>query len=645
MSELMPTLTKEDGQSKDLVKENIEKLKQLFPEIVTDGKIDFETLKEELGEFRETDDERYSFRWNGKSKARKLAMTPSRGTLRPAPEESVNWDSTENLFIEGDNLEVLKLLQRSYHKKVKMIYIDPPYNTGNDFVYKDDYKDNLSNYLKLTGQLDGEGKKISSNPEYSGRYHTDWLNMMYPRLKLARELLKDDGVFFISTDDNEQTNLKKICDEIFGEENFIISFSVQLNPRGRHLDKFAAQTHETILAYGKDINNDSTMSGMPKTGDMLDEYNRKDEGGKFRALGLRNRNQSFNPETRPNLFYPLYVNPNNGTVRLKKDSKHTEEALPVTSDGVKTCWTWGRNKVEKNPSLLLAEWVSNRWKVYRKDYYIDESGNKAKTLPKSLWINKEINNDYGKKAIKELFGKNVMDFPKSTYLIRKLIEIGTHRNDIVMDFFAGSCTTAQAILDSNSEDSFKNNNFIMVQLPEECDKKSNTYKAGYSTISDLGKERIRRAAQKIKEENPHYEGDLGFKVFKLDSSNIKPWDPDFDEVQLSIEDSIENVKPDRSEQDLLYEILLKYGIDLSLPIEEREIAGAKVYIGGAGALVLCPSDNITLKAVEGIAAIKEEFEPEIMRVVFRDSGFKDDMVKTNAIQILKQHGIEDVRSI
>ncbi len=641
MSELMPTLTKEDGQSKDLVKENIGKLKQLFPEIVTDGKIDFETLKEELGEFRETDDERYSFTWNGKSKARKLAMTPSRGTLRPAPEESVNWDSTENLFIEGDNLEVLKLLQRSYHKKVKMIYIDPPYNTGNDFVYKDDYKDNLSNYLKLTGQLDGEGKKISSNPEYSGRYHTDWLNMMYPRLKLARELLKEDGVIFASINDNEFSNLRKVLDWIFGEVNFIGCIT-RVSKSTSFRGNFIAPGKDYLMCYAKNINttsrfvddiDDSQYKKIEKTGNRKGERYRDDIAFYLSTL-----------ETRPNQRY--FIECPDGSKVIPPGKTIPPEA-PKDGDGV---WRWNKDSFERKKDLIVFK-KSKRsplinedgnqanYNLYTKSYLSDkkEKGN----IPRDLWS--DFLNREGTKELKEL--EIPFNFPKPTSLIQKMLKVtNCESGDIILDFFAGSCSTSSAVLKYSLE-KYGDISFISIQIPESVEEKSKAQKKGFDTIADIGKERIRRDIKKIKKENPDYDGDLGFKVFKLDSSNNKPWDPDFDEVQLSIEDSIENVKPDRSEQDLLYEILLKYGIDLSLPIKEREIAGSRVYIGGAGALVLCPSGNITLKAVEGMAAIKEEFEPEIMRVVLRDSGFKDDVVKTNAIQILKQHGIEDVRSI
>lgn len=622
MSDTITPLTEKDGESKDLVAENVEKLKQIFPEIVTDGKVDFDTLQKVLGYFKEDSKERYSFTWNGKSKARKLAMTPSRGTLRPAPDESVNWDSTENLFIEGDNLEVLKLFQRSYHSKVKMIYIDPPYNTGNDFVYPDDYKDNIGNYLKLTGQVDGEGKKYSSNPEYSGRYHTDWLNMMFPRLLLAKELLTEDGMIYISIDDHEVENLKKICGEVFGEDNFVAHITWQRAFSPVNLKKTYSESHDFILCYAK--NKELVdIKGLKRSDEARDRYSNPDNDprGDWTSTDL-----SVGPVVEEKVYQ----------IELPSGKK----VLPP--DG--RCW------------VLTKE----RFMEFRDDnrIWFGKSGNNAPRIkkflsevknritPMTFWTRDEVGDSQeATRELKKLFdGKAYMDYPKPLRVMDRLIEVSTGKNDLILDFFAGSATTAHSVLKNNADDLFERR-FIMVQLPEELEKKSEAYKAGYRTIADLGKDRIKRAIKLINKENPDYDGDLGFKTYSLDTSNIKPWDPTFDEVQLSIEDSIENIKPDRSEQDVLYEILLKYGLDLTLPIEEKEIGGSKVFVAGAGALFISLAPNIDLDVVEGIAKVKEELEPELTRVVFRDSGFKDDVVKTNAVQILKQHGIEDVRSI
>ncbi|WP_409028830.1 site-specific DNA-methyltransferase [Gracilimonas sediminicola] len=619
MSDTITPLKEKDGESKDLVAENIEKLKQLFPEIVTDGKVDFETLEEVLGDFKEDSQERYSFKWNGKSKARKLAMTPSRGTLRPVPEESVNWDSTENLFIEGDNLEVLKLLQRSYHRKIKLIYIDPPYNTGNDFVYNDDYKNNLTNYLSLTGQLDKEGKKVTSNPEYSGRYHTDWLNMMFPRLMLARELLVDDGAIFISIDDNEHSNLIKLCNEVFGEENFLANVVWKHTQQSKNDEPHFSRQYNHLVCYRKSDKLDYWR--LPRTKKDNKNYSNPDNdpNGAWRSGDVRS------PNLRKTLKYDL-ITPSGKKISPPENG-----------------WRWSESTVKEKIETGEIVFNDDETKITRKIYLKDQEGR----VPENLWDGDRFGTTRtANTTIKRLFDDKVpFDTPKPIELIKRMIDLVKDDKDaIILDFFAGSSSTAHSVMDYNVSDP-GNRKFIMVQLPEKCDKNSIAYKLGFDTIADISKERIRRAGKSLESDTQTEGSDFGFKVFKLHTSNIKLWDPTFDEVQLSIEDSIENIKPDRTEQDVLYEILLKYGLDLSLPIEEKEIAGSKVFVAGAGALFICLAPNIDLEVVEGISKLKDELEPELTRVVFRDSGFKDDVVKTNAVQILKQHGIEDVRSI
>lgn len=664
-----------DLTSPDLVNENFEKLAALFPNCVTEsaeGKaVDFDLLKQELNHaVVEGSKERYRLEWPGKREAIVTANLPTNKTLRPVREDSVNFDSTENLYIEGDNLEVLKLLQESYLGKIKMIYIDPPYNTGKDFVYKDNFAKDAQLELIASGQKDEYNQRLVVNPESAGRYHSDWLSMMYPRLKLARNLLTDDGVIFISIDDNESHNLKKICDEIFGEQNFIVSFAVQLNPRGRHLDNFVAKTHEEVLTYGRDVARISTMTGIEKSGNMEGEYNQSDERGLFRVLGLRNRNQAFNPRTRPKLFYPLYVNPENNKVSINKDESYTKEVLPVTSDGVQTCWTWGKEKVEKENHLLTGVLVNGSYQVFRKDYLYNEDGNKALTLVKSLWIDKEINNDYGTKAIKSLFEKNLMDFPKSPDLLSKLINCGIiDKGDIVLDFFSGSATTAHSVMQVNSNDKGQRK-FIMVQLPESIDENHIAYEMGYKTISDLGKERIRRAAtqiidnllslvnekkaelEKLTEGKLPMEGDpivealkaeidklqssiinldTGFRVYRLDSSNMqdvyyKPQDYD----QKALDLFADNVKPDRTADDLLAQVMLDWGLPLSLKIEQATIIGKQVFKVAENSLYACFDIGIDEEFARAIA------NDAPLRIVFRDNGFKDDTAKVNVKQLLKQ---------
>ena len=638
-----------DSQSMDIVADNISKLKELFPEAFIEGKVDFDALKEVLGDYVDGREERYSFTWNGKSKARMLAQIPSAGTLRPCKEESVDWDNTQNLFIEGDNLEVLKLLQKSYHKKVKMIYIDPPYNTGKDFVYKDNFKDNIKNYKEITGQVDGEGRNLSNNPETSGRYHTDWLNMMYPRLKLARNLLKDDGVIFISIDDNEFANIRKIADEIFGEENFIASIVWQ---GGRKNDsrRFSV-VHDYILVYVKNENYLSAREVkwrerkegldqvyekhkalLKKHGSNYDEaskelkewfndlgendpskehshYSKMDEGGVYYGDNISS------PNYRENLIfeYKGYKPPKNGW-------RYNQEAMA---------------RLDREGLLIFPSSKESRIQYKRYLHHTE-------TWAPSTFLYKDRR--AASKSLSALMGGEFFDFPKDISVLARLIDTFTGESDLVLDFFAGSSAFAHACIELNVRRS-KANRFVMVQLPEITDEKSEAFKAGYKTISDISKERIRRAACQIKDENPDYQGDLGFKVFKLDSTNIKPWELDFDLTEQDLEDQISNIKHGRKEEDVLYEVLLKYGLDLTLPIAEHSVAGHKVFDIGMGALVICLSDDITLDVVEGIVKLKDELNPEIIRVVFKDAGFADDVVKTNAVQILKQAGIEDVRSL
>ncbi len=646
-------MEKMDGKTMDIVAENVGKLKVLFPEAFTEGKVDFYALKEVLGTFVDDRDERYSFTWNGKSNARMLAQTPSTGTLRPCKEESVDWDTTQNIFIEGDNLEVLKLLQKSYHKKVKMIYIDPPYNTGKDFVYKDNFTDSIQNYKEITGQVDGNGRNLSNNPETSGRYHTDWLNMMYPRLKLARNLLKDDGVIFISIDDNEVANLRKMCDEIFGEENFIAELIWKKRSTPPN-DRVIAAQHEYILCFVKN-SNQSGLNLRPRTEKQIDRYKNPDSHpkGPWTAGDLMANVKGGRYVD--SLYFPI-INPRTG-----------KEHYPSSNGN----WRFNKERIEqliKNNEIYFGEDDNGRPKLKR--FLCDVKEGITWT---TLWDFVPFNTA-GSSEMTNIFGKlTTFENPKPTELIFETLRAGSDKDSIILDFFAGSATTAHAVMQLNTTDQ-GTRKCITVQLPETCDEKSEANKAGYKTIAEISKERIRRAAAKIKENHESTRidtntkkddlfqdkndnscklvsisgsklPDLGFKVFKLDSTNIKPWEVDFEMTERTLEDFISNIKTDRSEEDVLYEILLKYGLDLTLPITEHSIAGQKVFDIGMGALIICLSDAISLEVVEGIAKLKDELNPEIMRVVFKDSGFKDDVVKTNAVQILKQAGIVDVKSI
>jgi adenine-specific DNA-methyltransferase len=633
-----------DGKTPDIAEENIGKLKQLFPEVFTEGKVDFEKLQQVLGEYVEDSNERYNFTWNGKGRALRLSQTPSLGTLRPCKEESKDWDTTQNLYIEGDNLEVLKLLQKSYYGKVKMIYIDPPYNTGKDFVYKDDFHDSLENYKRVTGQVDDKGKAISTNSETSGRYHTDWLNMMYPRLRLARNLLRDDGVIFISIDDNEVANLKKICDEIFGEDNFI-GCAGRITKKSNNKGDFWAPNFDYLLTYSKNI-----VCAEPFFGGVnIESYNMVEEDGprkgeRYQLVRLyMSTIQNRNPEQR------YWIDCPDGT-RVIPPGKTFPPERPILGDGI---WRWTRTKFEaekdkivvkpvRSSNLITEDGSPANWNVFTKTYLQDVIDNSS-AKPNSF-IEDHIN-QRGSHEINDL--EIPFDYSKPSSLIRYLIEISKVKDkDIILDFFSGSATTAHAVMQLNAEDG-SNRKFIMVQLPEATDEKSEAYKAGYKNICEIGKERIRRAGEKIKEEKglEAMNLDVGFKVLKLDTSNIRKWQPDYNDLEQSLMDYVDNFVEGRTELDVVYEIMLKYGLDLTYPVDEFTIAQKKVYSIGFGMLMICLDDEITTDVAKGILEKIKELSPESSRVVFKDNGFKSDSNKTNIKEILKSGGIEEFITI
>ena len=642
----------------NLADENYKKLAALFPNAVTETideatgevvrAIDKDVLMQEINT-RVVDgrEERYQFTWPDKKKAMLMANAAIAAALRPVKADSVGrdgtpggWDS-ENLYIEGDNLDVLKLLRETYLGKVKMIYIDPPYNTGNDFVYEDDFAEDTDSYKGRSGQYDEQGNRLVQNTDSNGRFHTDWLNMIYPRLRVAKDLLSEDGVIFISIDDNEVHNLKKICDEIFGETNYVAQLAVQLNPRGRNLDRYVAKTHEAVLIYVKDYLMPSSIIGVEKEGKMVDEYNKTDERGAYRLIGLRNRNQAFNPITRPNLYYPLYVDPHSGLVSIEKDGRFTDEVWPDTPDGTKTCWTWMKKKVVVENRLIIAVRTGNEWRIYRKDYLVSESGETATTLVKSIWDDNIINNDYGKKSIKDLFGSNIMSFPKPPELIKRMLTIGAGKDSIVIDFFSGSATTAHAVMQLNAEDS-GHRKFIMVQLPEACDEKSEAYKAGYKNICEIGKERIRRAGRKIRDDAGLSAADLdiGFRVLRLDSSNMQ--DVYYNPVNLAqslLDLTTDNIKPDRTPEDLLFQVMLELGVLPSSKIVETEIDGKKVFDVADGFLLACFDTGVTTETVTAIAKKQPYY------AVFRDASMADDSTATNFDQIFETYSSSTVRKV
>ena len=628
------------------VDDNIKKIGALFPNCVTERKnadgeieyaIDFDMLRQELSTVVvEGNEERYQFTWPDKKKSILAANAPISDTLRPCREESVDFDNTENLYIEGDNLAVLKLLQETYLGKIKMIYIDPPYNTGNDFVYNDDFAEDASEYLSNSGQFDDEGNRLVENTESNGRFHTDWLNMLYPRLKIAKDLLTEDGSIFISIDDNEVENLRKACDEIFGDANFIAQLSIIVKTEGRQYGHFA-KTHEYLLIYAKSAEA-VTMNEIRVTDGEFKYY---DEKGGFNTIGLRNRAvRIFNSTNRPNLRYPFYVNV------MEKDQygfskvstiplEGWQEVWASVVDGLESVWRWGKETAEKNKDELVAlQGNDGEIRIFKKDRDLT-------TLPKTVWFEKELNSIVGTREVATLVGKGMFDFPKPLFLLKRLVEIATDENSLVLDFFSGSSTTAHAVMQINALDN-GNRKFIMVQLPEKTTPKSEAYKAGYTTICDIAKERIRRAAAQVKEESGMMCPDLdtGFRVLKLDSSNMKDVYYNPDEYEITMFDSLtDNIKEDRSPEDLLFQVMLDLGVLLSSKIEETTIAGKRVFNVADGFLIACFDELVTEETITAIAKQKPYY------FVMRDSSMASDSVATNFEQIFATYSPDTVRKV
>lgn len=643
-----------ESKSADLIAQNLEQLKQIFPEVIKEGKVDFEALNDLLGNYGDTAEERFCLNWAGKANARREAQKRSTGTLRPCPEESMDWDTTENLYIEGDNLEVLKLLQKSYHSRVKMIYIDPPYNTGKDFVYKDNYTDNMKNYLELTGQ----DKKLSTNTESDGRYHSNWLNMMYPRLKLARNLLTDDGVIFISIDDNEVANLRKVCDEVFGEENFVSDIIWQKKTGASDSVSISTIT-ESILVYVKNAINVANIFSKNTESYDLNRYKYKDEFHQHRGPYYIDNLDRGGLQYSDSLNYSIECP--DGTITYPNGRKEYK------NDG--WIWKWSKEKIEwarKNKFIEFrkSDNKESGWSVCYKNYLRVDNENKPieRAAPHKNLITSILNAN-SSADMKFLFTERVFQYTKPVDLIAFFIKmVKQDLSSIILDFFSGSATTAHAVMQLNAEDG-GNRKYICVQLPEQTPEDSEARKAGYATIPEIAKERIRRAGKKIVEEQKtkaENQGglfteeekklDIGFKVFKLDSSNINAWDSNPDNLEASLHNSLFNIKEDRSEDDLLYEILIKYGIELTEKINSHIIDGKTVYEMGAGSLIVCLADSLSTAVADGIGKLYKEVSPEGVdancRVVFKEVGFNgSDEVKTNTLLILKQHGITNVATV
>lgn len=612
-------IKKLDGKSLDVAEADKERLKAVFPQCFVEGKLDIDKLLSLCGEYIDNDFEKYKFEWKGKSECLRIAGKRSTGTLRPCPEESVDFENTNNLYIEGDNLEVLKLLQTAYYRKVKMIYIDPPYNTGNDFVYEDDFKDPLAKYKEITSQT------TKSNPETMGRYHTNWLNMMYPRLRLAANLLRDDGVIFISIDDNEVDNLKKICNEVFGEENFIAQITREAI-KGGSQSKYIRVTHDYVLIYSKNIN-DVEFGGVEVEGRTLNLQD--DKGAYAKGRELNKWGAGSRREDSPSMYFPI-KGPNG------------EDVYPIRNDGTEGRWRLGKEKMHKKVSdgdVIFEKRADGTYIVYEK---IRDDSNREKQFI-SIFKDEYINAK-GTEEIKKLFQieKSYFDYAKPVNLVNDLILMSkVSDDDIVLDFFSGSATTAHAVMQLNAEDGGKRQ-FIMVQLPEVTDEKSEAFKAGYKNICEIGKERIRRAGAKIKEQNADV--DVGFKVLKLDTSNLVKWDDtplastDTADLFNRMDGMIESIKKGRSELDVVYEVMLKLGIPATYQVFENNLNGRKVYsIGDDGLILICLDGSNGGITPEDVTAMCE-LAPA--KIVAAEEAFKDDVALSNAFYISKDSGVE-----
>lgn len=641
--------------SPDLTAENIEKIGALFPNCITEKlddehstkehkvykkAVNFELLKQMLSPDVVDGDEAYEFTWVGKKAAIVEANRPIRKTLRPCLEESKDWDTTENLYIEGDNLEVLKLLQESYLGKVKMIYIDPPYNTGNDFIYADDFMRSQEEENEQMGMFDEDENRLFKNTDTNGRFHSDWCSMIYSRLMLARNLLSNDGIIMISIDNNENHNLRKICEDVFGASNFVSEIIIRNNPRGRQSDRFIATEHEYLLCFCKNSSS-CFINGMPLSDEQKKEYCYSDENGQYRLLGLRQRGVASLREDRPDMFFPIFVNPETLETSLVPHDDWNE-VVPKKSDGRDGRWMWGKEKCETDSSRLVVRLIERRgeYDIFVKDY-LERNGNARTRKFKSIWEDKSLNNQVGTQEVKALLSGDIMSFPKSRAFIQMICQMGSESDSIIMDFFSGSSTTAHAVMQLNAEDGGCRK-FIMVQLPELCDEQSEAYKAGYKNICEIGKERIRRAGEKIKAESPLTTADLdvGFRVFKLDDSNMKDVYYAADEFdQQSLAEMVSNIKEDRTALDLFFGCLLDWGLPLSMPYHSEKIEGCTVHTYNNGDLIACFDTNIPESVVREIARRKP------VRAVFRDDGFADSPAKINVFEIFKYYMPEDAADI
>lgn len=634
----MAEIQKQELTSMNIKEDQLLKLKQIFPEAFSEGlKVDWDKLKLTLGENIDAGKERYGMNWPGKADCFKTIQQPSIATLIPARDESVDFDTTENLFIEGDNLEVLKLLQKSYLGKIKFMYFDPPYNTGKDFIYPDNYSENLDTYLAYTGQVDSEGKKFATNTETDGRFHSKWLNMMYPRLFLAKNLLKEDGVVFISINDTEIDNLKKLCNEIFGEENFVAQLVWSNKEGGGGSDsKYFRIKHEYILCYSRDKES-ALISGVEISNE--DRYISKDEYFKKRGPYYLQKLNQASIQYSKSLDYIIH-SPDGSALHPAQGDK-------------RACWRWSKEKVKWGIENGFIEFKKDRdgiWQVYSKQYLNVDNEDKAivrKNRP--LAIIEDYSSTQGSKQLEALIGPKIFSYPKPIELIKYLMSLVTLENEYVLDFFGGSGTTAHAVYEMN-----KNGGkikFILVQLPESIEVESIAYQSGYKTISEITNKRLVNAANAIKEniKGTVFNGvnfDLGFKVFKLSKSNFKIWDATLEKspevIQAKLFEHIHHISPEAEQEAILYELLLKSGFELTTPIAKLTLAGLTVFSIAEGQLLICLEKELTHDCLKAMA----EMQPT--RVICLDEAFKGenaDALKTNAVQIMKSKGVVNFRTV
>ncbi|MDD3416181.1 MAG: site-specific DNA-methyltransferase [Lachnospiraceae bacterium] len=616
----------------NIVNDNVKILAQLFPSAVKDGEVDFEALKEELGEFQEVGSEKYELTWAGKQNAKKIAQEDVFGkTLKFIPEDSLYPETTENLYIEGDNLEVLKLLRQNYYGAIKMIYIDPPYNTGNDFVYNDNFVMNAIDSDIVEGNVDELGERYKANSKSQNRYHANWLNMMYPRLKVAKDILSDEGFICISIDENEIENLKEICNEIFGEENRIGIIANINNPKGRSDDKYVATAHEYILVYTKNPNNTEWYGFEPTDEKIIKRYNKvNEEGKKYREIDLRKTGENDLREDRPNLFYYFYYNENTGEYYPSRDEMVPLgyiQIKPQREDGREGNWRWGLDTAVTNLKYLTPKFMPSRkvWGIMEKDYLEGRSLVK----PTSAWTFKDVNSERGSEDFINLnFDKRIFPKPKPIGTIYRLFELilGAKSDELVLDFFSGAATTAHSLFKYNADKELKNK-IILVQLPELCEADSDAYNSGFKNICEIGKERIRRAGNKIQVENPEKLIDVGFKLFHISNSNIKWNKQKIDQYEQLTNETLNNT-PDQmdfitntKDIDVVYEVMLRQkNVQLSETMELLSVIGNRTYLYASSYLV-CLETQITKELIDKLS----ELNPLPIKFIFRDSAFGDDI--------------------